>query len=224
MLWMYFPPVLQHQVVRTTVPFPWGLMSTSSISLLPISSYSSHHLLFSPITTLSPGIINQQPTSLSQLQNCATLPPLASSDHLGVSLTIKWKPISPPSNHQPRSVWVYKDADFIRANELIQSTDWDSLISGDVDQSAERWTQQFLEIMEKCIPRQHLKKRKQLPWLSSNIVKHIKKRNALFQEASKTKDDSQFNKYKRMRNKVVDMIRGAKKKFFSLMTPSNKQF
>ena len=62
------------------------------------------------------------------------------------------------------------------------------------------------------------------PWLSSNIVKHIKKRNTLFQEASKTKDKSQFNKYKRMRNKVVDMIRGAKKNFFRLMTPSNKQF
>ena len=101
-------------------------------------------------------------TSLSQLQNCTTIPPLASSDHLGVSFTINWKPNSQPSNYHPRSVWVYKDADFTKANELILSTDWDSLLSEDVDQSAERWTQQFLGIMEKCIPRKHLKKSKHL--------------------------------------------------------------
>ena len=163
-------------------------------------------------------------TSLSQLQNCTTIPPLASSDHLGVSFTINWKPNSQPSNYHPRSVWVYKDADFTKANELILSTDWDSLLSEDVDQSAERWTQQFLGIMEKCIPRKHLKKSKHLPWLSSNIVRHIRRRNDLFQKASRSKDSSHFNKYKKLRNKVVQMIRSAKKNFFHSMTPSSKQF
>ena len=30
-------------------------------------------------------------SDLSHLQSCVTLPPLSSSDHLGVSLALKWK-------------------------------------------------------------------------------------------------------------------------------------
>ena len=77
-------------------------------------------------------------SDISCLQSCTTLPPLSSSDHLGVSLGIKWKAPSRTTRCKPRRIWNYRDADFSKACELIQSTNWDSLFSDDVDLSAER--------------------------------------------------------------------------------------
>ena len=77
-------------------------------------------------------------SDISCLQSCTTLPPLSSSDHLGVSLGIKWKAPSRSTRCKPRRIWNYRDADFSKACELIQSTNWDSLFSDDVDLSAER--------------------------------------------------------------------------------------
>ena len=150
-------------------------------------------------------------TLLSQLQNCATLPPLASFDHFGMSLTIKWKPISPPS--QPRSVWVYKDADFIKA---IMS--WFNQLTGT------HWYQSVgLKIMEKCIPRQRLKKQKHLRWLSSNIVKQIKKKEMpCSRKLVKLTNSIQWIQENEEQSCWHDQKR--QEKLLNPMTPSNKQF
>ena len=88
----------------------------------------------------------------SCLQSCTTLLPLSSSDHLGLSLSIKWKNSTNPTYSKSRHIWIYKDADFSKACDLIQATNWDSTLSDDVDLSTELWTRKFLEIMEECIP------------------------------------------------------------------------
>ncbi len=47
-------------------------------------------------------------------------------------------------------------------HELIQATNWNSLLCDDVDLSTEQWTKKFLEIMEECVPQLDLKKRRNL--------------------------------------------------------------
>ena len=107
---------------------------------------------------------------LSDKKNCTTLPPLSSSDHLGVSLAIKWKTPTKPTYSESQRVWIYKDADFLKARELIQATNWNSLLSDDVDLSIEQWTKKFLEIMEESVPQRDLKRWRNLPWLTKNVV------------------------------------------------------
>ena len=119
-------------------------------------------------------------SDISCLQSCTTLPPLSPSDHLGVSLAIKWKTPTKPTCSKSRRVWIYKDADFLKARKIIQATNWKSLLSDDVDLSTEQWTKKFLEIMEECVPQRDLKRRRNLPWLTKNIVRHIRKRNTMF--------------------------------------------
>ena len=119
----------------------------------------------------------------SCLQSCTTLPPLSSSDHLGVSLAIKWKTSTKAVSAKPRHIWIYKNADFSKACDLIHATNWDSLLSDNVDQSTENWTRKFLEIMEECVPQQELKRRQNLPWLTKNVVRHMRKRNNMFLRA-----------------------------------------
>jgi len=54
-------------------------------------------------------------SGISCVQSCTKLPPLSSSDHLGVSLAIKWKAPTKTIRHKPQHIWNYRDADFLKA-------------------------------------------------------------------------------------------------------------
>ena len=158
------------------------------------------------------------------LHNCTTVPPLATSDHLGVSLVINWtspKLIKDPS----RLVWIYNKGDFSKACEMINDLNWDNMFSDNVDLSARLWSQAFLGVMKECIPQRTLKPQKSVPWVTNDIVKLIRDRNICYQRAKRSSDPSQLALYKTLRNKVVDMLRSAKRDFFNSLLPSNsKQF
>jgi len=73
------------------------------------------------------------------------IPPLRNSDHNGFTLTLKTKRCS---------VWKYAQADFEKANRLIEATDWTFLHNEtNVDLAWDIWEKKFMEIMEKCIPK-----------------------------------------------------------------------
>ena len=63
--------------------------------------------------------------------------------------------------------------------------------------------------------------RRNLPWLSKNLVQLMRKRNMLFSHAKRTKQKSDFEKYKRIRNMVVSQLRAAKSRFFKTTNPRN---
>ena len=105
----------------------------STFLLLGVNFYNPQHHLFSHVNDIlySFSLVQVVPsftyvspngsTSLidlallsdtSCLQSCTTLPPLSSSDHLGLSLSIKWKNSTNPTYSKSRCIWIYKDADF----------------------------------------------------------------------------------------------------------------
>ena len=127
------------------------------------------------------------------------------------------------ANHSKgRVVWCYHQADWERAMMLIDSFDWTSLLSNDVNESWTKWCEQFLNIMRECIPRKTLPKRKNLPWLSKGLVNSIKRRNLLYKQG---KLSGNLSKYKLMRNKVTWELRGVKKSYFQKINPKKpKEF
>ena len=142
-----------------------------------------------------------------------------------MSLAIKWKTPTKVIGSKPRQIWIYKNADFSKACDLIRATNWKSLLSDNVDLSTENWTSRFLEIMEECIPQQELKKRRNLPWLTKNVMRHVRKRNNMFLRAKRSKNPTHFAKYKKIRNNVTTMLRSAKQRYFNSLTSANsKQF
>ena len=148
-----------------------------------------------------------------------------SSDHLGVSLLLDVKVKRYHSSHPRRTVWLYGKANFNKVKALIQETDWDNILSGTVDQCAESWTQTFLDIMKRSIPSKKLLPRKTLPWLSSKIMRLVRKRNTLFSKAKKSGKLSDRAKYCQMRNRVVNLLRSSKKIYFNnFNTDDKKQF
>jgi len=68
-------------------------------------------------------------------------------------------------NRNARTVWMYNNANWEKANDLLAATDWQLLITGDIDESWENWQKRFLEVMQECIPQKTLPSR---PWLSTN--------------------------------------------------------
>ena len=58
-------------------------------------------------------------------------------------------------------IWKYSQADFVKASELIEETDWDQLFSGkSIDEACIIWEETFLSIMDQCIPKGVLPKRR----------------------------------------------------------------
>ena len=77
-------------------------------------------------------------SSPDHVLQCTTTPQLADQDkcsyHLGISLVLKWKVTFQQAIQTPRKFWRYDSADFNRANQLIDQTDWDSILDkGDID-------------------------------------------------------------------------------------------
>lgn len=93
---------------------------------------------------------------------------------------------------------------------------WDKLryniLTNDIHASVINWQCMFFNIIEECVPTKTLLKRRNLLWLTKNIMTSICKRNYLHKKAWCLGDDVFHEKYRKMRNKVTLQLRNAKKK------------
>jgi len=80
-------------------------------------------------------------------------------------------------------------------------------MSDDVNYSWSNWLQEFLSIMEQCIPKQALPPGKNLPWMNKNLRQAMRRRNALYKYGKRT---GKYSKFKIARNKFVPQMRKAK--------------
>ena len=62
---------------------------------------------------------------------------------------MRWKTVRDCGPKTSRPIWRYALADFSRACELLDATNWDPMMAMDIDQAWEFWQQKF---MEQCIP------------------------------------------------------------------------
>ena len=130
------------------------------------------------------------------------------------------------SQNNRRRVWQYKHADFERANDLLMEVDPLSIIDhNSIELSWYKWKQTFTDIIEQCIPSSVLPNRKNLPWLTKEIIQCMRKRNNLFKKAKASSDPNDYQNYKVVRNKVVKKLRESKRQYFESLNPSNpKEF
>ena len=156
---------------------------------------------------------------------CSELPPLSNADHKGIYVQTSWRPTAKHNcdNHSKgRVVRCYSQADWEKAGDLIDSFDWNSLLSDDINEAWSNWSQKFLSIMNECIPKKKLPNRKNLPWLSKRLINLIKRRNLLYKKAKLT---GNFSKYKAMQNKVTSELRSAKRSYLQSLNPKkSKEF
>ena len=162
----------------------------------------------------------------ASLISCNVIPPLANSDHMGVSITYNISSHHKRPRSPRRSVWCYLQGDFERACDLLYEIDWGNVIDGNasIDENWESWQSTFLEVMSECIPQKTLGSRKHLPWITSDHLRLFKRRNNLLRKFNRTNRQDVFLSYKHTRNCIVRELRKAKRSFFSRMSSDPKAF
>lgn len=156
-----------------------------------MNNFTLHQVVTSPTHFShcgSPSIIDLSFLSHPHhLKLCTTIPSLANSDHMGLSIEY----LLPTSTKRPqtarRTVWCYARGDFKKACELLQQTDWDSIFADEnVHKCWKRWHTVFMEVMHQCIPRRALPSRKNLPWINHSIIITMRRRNILYKKYKST--------------------------------------
>ena len=149
-----------------------------------------------------------------------------SSDHNSILFSIPMLSPKPSSSAPPRHVWLYNQADFDRANEILSSIPWSEILPPCPDTSWTIFKELFLRTMHICIPSKvsfpstlppH-------PWLNNKALRLIKQRNSAFRSAKRSGSTSLLCLYRSLRNKVVSYLRKLKSCFFKSLTSNPKSF
>ena len=89
----------------------------------------------------------------------------------------------------------------------------------DIQSTWSNWKKIFLDIMDECMPTFILRNRKNLPWLTKDIIQLMRKINNLFKKAKVSNDPKDLQQFKATQNKVVSKLRSSKQRFFSSLDP-----
>ena len=97
-------------------------------------------------------------------------------------------------------------ANFDLLSQYIDLFDWTCLLSGTVNDACNLFTNKLLEFVEKCITSKVILVRNDdKPWHDSEIRKYPRIRDRPKTKASKSKNQNDWSKYKRTRNKVNNL-------------------
>ncbi|MCU7958379.1 MAG: reverse transcriptase family protein, partial [gamma proteobacterium symbiont of Bathyaustriella thionipta] len=110
-----------------------------------------------------------------------------------------------------RQIWLYEQGDYDLMREKASTTDWESMKCPDINLYANKLTDHVKSISKECIPNRMIKVNpSDLPWITTNIKKSIRKRKRLFRKAKRSNDPVIWQKFKRFRNKTTSMVRLSK--------------
>ena len=101
----------------------------------------------------------------------------------------------------------------------LASIDWSILSDcSDANESYEIFFEKFFDIYNNCFPIQNIRNRKPVrfkrPWISNGILKSINVKNKLYKRSLKNPTSKNLKKYKHYKNKLLNIIRHSKKKYY----------
>ena len=121
-----------------------------------------------------------------------------------------------------RKIWQYHRGNYDSFNGELNNTDWDGLIDDtDLDSAVNNVTNKILTAAENSIPHKMIWIRKSdPPWMNGLIRKTIRKRRRLHSKAKRTNSDYDWAKYRKIRNKCVNLVKSAKDRYIEIQTSS----
>ena len=153
------------------------------------------------------------------------------SDHLPQFLVVPNESCSVPSNH---NIYIRNMRRFNKESFLadIQTINWDQTLDvdrGDLDYSFDNFLSQFNKILDTHAPLKKATKKdlklQQKPWITKGILCSIRKRDIIFRQFKKCKQqlrrNNLHNRYKFYRNQIVSLTRLSKKNHLQNYFESN---
>ena len=112
-----------------------------------------------------------------------------------------------------RHTWSYDRGDYTLLRQKATETIWENLYDLDVNKHAQKITDHITHISKTCIPNRQTRIRPDEPvWINSNIKRYIRKRKRAYKKAKGSNNNHLWQKFRHLRNTVIDMIRKSKNK------------
>lgn len=126
-------------------------------------------------------------------------------------------------------MWLYDQANYQLANDLLSSVPWESTLPfSDTESAWLMFKHIFLSIMHTAIPSKLVYPSPcfSIPWINGSLLSHIKFRNSLYRSAKRTRSLSLWSYYRYFRNKTLSLLRSFKCRFFQSLpvSPNSHSF
>ena len=150
----------------------------------------------------------------SILRNSTVLPNFC-SDHSPSVVEINFS--TPREKAYSRIVRDYDHSDYTSIQSYFREIDWYDKFgdSDDVNELNDILNHEVKHVRDTFVPEKRILVRpRDKPWISSDIKQKIRRRNRLYKKAKTRNLASDWEKYRDIRNEVINMIREAKKTIF----------
>ena len=108
-------------------------------------------------------------------------------------------------------IWDYSKLNVSLITTLLQNTDWTHILNNDVDTATELFVAEINNAAVASIPiKRKAKPSRQKPWVTSELKRHIRKRDRLFKIAKQNQTDFNWQRWRYQRNLVTTMNRQLK--------------
>lgn len=110
--------------------------------------------------------------------------------------------------------------------EQINITDWSVVLSKvSADEAYESFLQTFCDIYNRVFKyKKHIVHKKcRKPWVTAEILKMMKKKDALYRKFMRTRDPVVLSSFKSQRNKITSELRRAKRSYYFLLFRDEKR-
>ena len=145
------------------------------------------------------------------------------SDHKATEILPKF--INVPKSCSKRKVWYYERADFVQLNNLIENYNWDFITTSDINLGCEKFLEIFLNLSSQCIPSKEITIRPtDKPWHNSEIRRCSRQRYRQKNIAVRPRRNSNWERFKHLRNRVNNLKKVAKERCFSHLDESLSQY
>jgi uridine kinase len=135
------------------------------------------------------------------------------SNHCDLSILIN---IETPKNECfARKVYKYTEADWAKLKQDIKNYDWEAVLRlEDINEQAKVWTEEYTKLIDKNIPNNvlHLTQENK-EWMNNTIKKLRKKKSEKHKRAQKSGKDSDWRRYREVRDNLNESITEAKNKY-----------
>ena len=205
-------------VSSSSSPFFLELKSfADSYSLSQVISDPTH---FSHAGT--PSIIDLAFIPSTFTSNYLILPPLSSSDHNAILLSV-FLPFSLFRPYKPsrRRIWLYNKADINAINTFLSCIPWNSVLTSDLDSSWLTFKSLFLQVMRICIPSKLLPHSSLPPWINRSLISKIRLCQRLFLKAKSSSSPTLIRSYLSLRNSISSSLKKSKALFFRSLSHSS---
>lgn len=147
------------------------------------------------------------------VQDIEILCPLANCDHSPVLATLRF--VNKKSKSFSRLIWKYDQADFNGFRNALNNYDWDTCFDNpDVNITASKWTESFLNIARQFIPNTFATIRPwDKPWYTNELRCLRRRRDRSHNIAKRTQHPDNWQRYREIRNQYVHSLEEAQTEY-----------